>query len=174
MFAFCSTFLHTFSNSFFLTFLVAVIYEGSFNAYGIPKLVVGSEFGIRETGNFQFLYGFSYLRIIKQIGRNILRIGINFCEETEPQYHHALVGNGMRSELREFNEGEMQAFDDLIAVLIVHDAVVVDEIWSIMRKDIIHKIQGIYGLQFTVFSSLFSLTHIELGCIEQYSLLKSV
>ena len=59
MFAFCSTFLHAFSNSFFLTFfltfLVAVIYEGSFNAYGIPKLVVGSEFGIRETGNLQCL-----------------------------------------------------------------------------------------------------------------------
>ena len=43
-----------------------------------------------------------------------------------------------------------------------------------MRKDIIHKIQGIYWLEFTVFSSLFSLTHIELGCIEQYSLLECV
>ena len=43
----------------------------------------------------------------------------------------------MRSELREFYEGEMQTFDYLITVLIVHDAVVVDEIWSIMRKDII-------------------------------------
>ena len=145
MLAFCSTFLHTFSNSFFLTFLVAVIYEGSFNAYGIPKLVVGSEFGIREAGNLQLLYGFSYLRIIKQIGRNILRIGINFCEETEPQYHHALVGNGMRSELREFYEGEMQAFDYLVAVLIVHDAVVVDEIWSIMRKDIIYQVERYTG-----------------------------
>ena len=72
----------------------------------------------------------------------------------------------MRSELREFYEGEMQALDDLIAVLIVHDAVVVDEIRSIMRKDIIHKIQGIYGLKFAVFSSFFSLTHIEFGCID--------
>ena len=80
----------------------------------------------------------------------------------------------MRSELREFNEGEMQAFDDLIAVLVMHDSVVVDEIWSIMRKDIIYQVERIYGLQFTVFSSLFSLTHIEFGCIEQYSLLESI
>ena len=72
----------------------------------------------------------------------------------------------MRSELREFNEGEMQAFNDLITVLVMHDAVIMDEIWSIMHKDIIHKIQGIYGLQFAVFASLFSLTHIEFGCIE--------
>ena len=56
----------------------------------------------------------------------------------------------------------------------MHDAIVVDEIRSIMRKDIIHKIQGIYGLQLTVFSSLFSLTHIELRRIEQYPLLESV
>ena len=34
----------------------------------------------------------------------------------------------------------MQAFDDLIAVLIVHDAVVVNEIRSIMRKDIIYPV----------------------------------
>ena len=80
----------------------------------------------------------------------------------------------MRSELRELNEGEMQALDDLIAVLIMYDAIVVDKIRSIMRKDIIHKIQGIYRLEFTVFSSLFSLAHIELGCIEQYSLLECV
>ena len=93
---------------------------------------------------------------------------------TEPQYHHALVGNGMRSELRKFYEGEMQAFDYLVAVLIVHDAVVVDEIGSIMRKDIIYQVERIHWLQFAVFSALFSLTHIELGCIEQYSLLKSI
>ena len=37
---------------------------------------------------------------------------------------HDKDSNGMRRELREFYEGEMQAFDDLIAVLIVHDAVV--------------------------------------------------
>ena len=74
-----------------------------------------------------FFYGFPNLRIIKQVGRNLLRIGIDFREETEPQYHHALVGDGMWSELREFYEGEMQALDDLIAVLIMHDAVVVDE-----------------------------------------------
>ena len=95
------------------------------------------ECGIGETGNLQFLYGFPYLRVIEQVGRNLLRVGIDFREETEPQDHHALVGDGMRSELREFYEGEMQALDDLIAVLIVYDAVVVDEIRSIMRKDII-------------------------------------
>ena len=68
----------------------------------------------------------------------------------------------------------MQAFNYLIAVLVVHDTIVVDEIRSVMCEDIIHKIQGIYGLQFAVFSSLFSLTHIELGCIEKYSLLECV
>ena len=133
--------VHAFLYTFLYAFLVAVINEGSFNAYGIPELVVGPEFGICETGNLQFFYGFSYLRVIKQIGRNLLRVGIDFREETEPQYHHALVGNGMRSELREFYEGEMQTLDDLIAVLIVHDAVVVDEIRSIMRKDVIYQIE---------------------------------
>ena len=68
----------------------------------------------------------------------------------------------------------MQAFYHLIIILVMHNTIVVDEIGSIMRKDIIHKIQGIYRLQFTVFSSLFSLTHIELGRIEQYSLLESI
>ena len=121
-----------------------------------PNLVVGSELGIRETGNLQFLYCFSNLRVIEQVGRNILRIGIDFREETEPQYHHALVGDRMRSELREFYEGEMQALDDLIAVLIVHDAVVVDEIRSIMRKDIIYQVERIHWLQFAVFTSLLS------------------
>ena len=159
-------FLQAFSSSFFLTFLVAVIYEGSFNAYGIPELVVGPEFCIRETGNLQLLYGFSYFWVIEQVGRNLLCIGIDFCEETEPQYHHALVGNGMWCELREFYEGEMQTFDNLIAVLIMYDAIVVDEIWSIMRKDIIHKLQGIYRLEFTVFSSLFFFFFIEFGCFE--------
>ena len=60
----------------------------------------------------------------------LIIIGVLFprtSRETEPQYHHALVGDGMWSELREFYEGEMQALDDLIAVLIVYDAVVVDE-----------------------------------------------
>ena len=133
--AFFHTFYSSFLSSFFSSFLVAVIYEGSFNAYRIPELVVGSEFGIREAGNLQLLYGFSYLRVIKQVGWNLPRIGSDFRQETEPQHHHALISNGMRSELREFNEGEMQAFDDLIAVLIMHDAVVVDEIRSIMRKD---------------------------------------
>ena len=41
-------------HAFLYAFLVAVINEGSFNAYGIPELVVGPEFGIRETGNLQF------------------------------------------------------------------------------------------------------------------------
>ena len=31
--------------------------------------------------------------------------------------------DGMWGELRKFYEGEMQAFDDLIAVLVMHDAV---------------------------------------------------
>ena len=154
--------------------MISVIQKGSFNTYRIPEFIIGTELGICKAGNFKIFYGFSNLRIIKQVGRNILRIGIYFCEETEPQYHHALVGNGMRSELREFNEGEMQAFDDLIAILIVHDAVVVDEIWSIMRKDIIYQVERIHWLQFAVFSALFCLTHIELGCIEQYSLLECV
>jgi hypothetical protein len=43
-----------------------------------------------------------------------------------------------------------------------------------MRKDIIYQVERIHWLQFAVFSSLFSLTHIELGCIEQYSLLEGV
>ena len=167
-------FFYAFSSAFFHSFLVAVIYEGSFNAYGIPELVVGSELGIREAGNLQLFYGFSYLWVIEQVGRNLLCVGIDFREETEPQDHHALIGNGMRSELREFYEGEMQALDDLIAVLVMHDAVVVDEIRSIMRKDIIYQVERIHRLEFTVFSSLFSLTHIELGCIEQYSLLECV
>ena len=140
----------------------------------IPKLIIGTKLGIRKAGNFKIFYGFSNLRIIKQVGRNILRVGIDFCEETEPQDHHALIGNGMRSELREFYEGEMQAFDDLVAVLIVHDAVVVNEIRSIMRKDIIYQVERIHWLQFAVFASLFCLTHIELGCIEQYSLLEGI
>lgn len=65
--------------------------------------------GVRhcKAGYFQFFYGFSNLRIIEQVGRNLLRVGIDFREETEPQDHHALIGNGMRSELRELNEGEM-------------------------------------------------------------------
>ena len=174
MFAFSSTFLHAFLHTFFHSFLVPVIQEGSFNTYGIPKLVIGSEFGICKAGNFKIFYGFSNLRIIEQVGRNLLRVGIDFCQETELQDHHALVGDGMWSELREFYEGEMQAFDDLIAVLIVHDAVVVDEIRSIMRKDIIYQVERIHWLQFAVFASLFCLTHIELGCIEQYSLLECV
>ena len=174
MFAFSSTFLHAFLHTFFHSFLVPVIQEGSFNTYGIPKLVIGSEFGICKAGNFKIFYGFSNLRIIEQVGRNLLRVGIDFCQETELQDHHALVGDGMWSELREFYEGEMQALDNLIAVLIVHDAVVVDEIRSIMRKDIIYQVERIHWLQFAVFSALFSLTHIELGCIEKYSLLESV
>ena len=80
----------------------------------------------------------------------------------------------MRSELRKLNEGEMQALDDLIAVLIMYDAIVVDKIRSIMRKDIIYQVERIHGLEFAVFSSLFSLTYIELGCIEQYSLLEGI
>ena len=46
--------VHAFLYAFLYAFLVAVINEGSFNAYGIPELVVGPEFGIRETGNLQF------------------------------------------------------------------------------------------------------------------------
>lgn len=79
-----------------------------------------------------------------------------------PNMPPASTINGMRCELREFNEGEMQAFDDLITVLVVHDAVVVDEFRSIMRKDIIYQVERIHRLKFAVFSSLFSLTHIEL------------
>ena len=41
-----------------------------------------------------------------------------------------------------------------------------------MRKDIIYQVERIHWLQFAVFASLFSLTHIEFGCIEQYSLLE--
>ena len=117
------------------------------------------------------------LETMPRIELALIIIGVLFprtSRETEPQYHHALVCDGMRSELGEFNEGEMQAFNHLIAVLIVHDAVVVDEIWSIMRKDIIYQVERIHWLQFAVFSALFSLTHIELGCIEQYSLQKCI
>ena len=145
-----------FFHTFFHSFLIPVIQKGSFNTYRIPEFIIGTEFGISKAGNFKIFYGFSNLRVIEQVGWNILRIGIDFREETEPQYHHALVGNGMRSELREFYEGEMQALDDLIAVLIVHDAVVVDEIRSIMRKDIIYQVERIYWLQFAVFASLFA------------------
>ena len=166
--------VHTFLYTFLYAFLISVIHKGSFYAYRIPEFVIGTEFGICETGNLQLLYGFPYLRVIEQVGRNLLRVGIDFREETEPQDHHALVGDGMRSELREFYEGEMQALDNLIAVLIMHDAVVVDKIRSIMRKDIIYQVERIHGLQFAVFTALFSLTHIEFGCIEQYSLLECV
>ena len=80
----------------------------------------------------------------------------------------------MRSELRQLYEGEMQAFNHLVAVLVVHNAVVVDEIWSVMLKDVVYQIQGIHRLELAVFSALFGLTHVELGCIKQYSLLESV
>lgn len=75
---------HAFGSSFFLTFLVSVVQESSFNTYSVPKLVVGTEFGIRESGYLQFIYGFPYLRVIKQVGWNLFRIGIYFREETEP------------------------------------------------------------------------------------------
>ncbi len=120
-------FLHAFFHTCFHSFLVSVIQKGSFNTYRIPEFIIGSELGICKTGNFKIFYGFSNLWVIEQVGRNLLRVGIDFCQETEPQDHHALVSDGMWSELREFNEGEMQALDNLIAVLIVHDAVVVDE-----------------------------------------------
>ena len=138
-----------------------VTVTGSFNAYGIPEFVVGTELGISKAGNLQLLYGFSNLRVIKQVGRNLLRIGIDFCEETEPQDHHALVGNGMRSELREFNEGKMQAFNYLIAVLAVHDAIVVDEIRSVMCKDIIYQVERISRVLGKVFHLLYCRIHIE-------------
>ena len=48
-----------------------------------------------------------HFTFIEQVGRNLLRVGIDFREETEPQDHHALIGNRMRSELRELNEGEV-------------------------------------------------------------------
>ena len=56
----------------------------------------------------------------------------------------------------------------------MHDAIVVDEFRSITLEDVIHKIQGIYRLQIAVFLALHRLTHVELGGIEQYSLLESV
>ena len=84
-----------FFHTFFHSFLVSVIQKGSFNTYRIPEFIIGTELGICKAGNFKIFYGFSNLWVIKQVGRNILRIGIYFCEETEPQYHHALVGNGM-------------------------------------------------------------------------------
>ena len=161
-------------HALFHALLIAVILKGLLYPYRIPEFVVGSEFGICKAGNLQLFYGFSYLRVTKQIRRNLLRIGIDFRQETEPQYHHALVGDGMRGELRQFYEGEMQAFDYLVAVLIVHDAIVVDEFRSITLEDVIHKIQGIYRLQIAVFLALHRLTNVELGGIEQYSLLESI
>lgn len=138
---FCSSFCSSFFHTLFFTFLVSVIQKGSFNAYGIPEFIVGTKFGICEARNLQLLYGFSNLRVIKQVGRNLLRVGIDLREETEPQDHHALVGNGMRRELREFYEGKMQAFNYLIAVLVVHDTIVVDEIRSVIFKGVIYQIE---------------------------------
>ena len=41
---------------------------------------------------------------------------------------------------------KMQAFDYLIAILIVHDAIVVDEFRSITLEDVIHQIERINRL----------------------------
>ena len=46
----------------------------------------------RRYGGLNLPNAFSNLRVIKQVGRNLLRVGIDFCEETEPQDHHALIG----------------------------------------------------------------------------------
>ena len=78
MFAFSSAFFHT----FFHSFLVPVIQKGSFNTYRIPKLVVGSEFGICKAGNFKIFYSFSNLWVIEQVGRNLLRVGIDSVSYT--------------------------------------------------------------------------------------------
>ena len=64
--------------------------------------------------------------------------------------------------------------DGLNSVLIVHDAIVVDEFRSITLEDVIHKIQGIYRLKIAIFRAFHRLTHVELGGIEQYALLESV
>ena len=47
-------------------------------------------------------------------------------------------------------------------VLIVHDAVVVDEIWSIMRKDIIYQVERIHSIYKTLYQ--FSLRQFSLFC----------
>ena len=155
------------------TFLETIILESFLYAYRIPELIVSSEFCICKAGNLQVFYCFSNFRVIKKFSWDFFCIGIYLCQESEPQHHHTLVTDRMGSEFRKFYEGKMQAFYYLITVLVMHNAIIMNEIRSIALEDIIHKVEGIYGLQSTVFFSLYRLTDIEFGCIEQNSLLES-
>ena len=66
----------------------------------------------------------------------LIIIGVLFprtSRETEPQYHHALVGDGMWSELREFYEGEMQAIAIPVRIAMVKLEKVPINTYSVVR-----------------------------------------
>ena len=100
---------------------------------------------------------------------------IDFREEAKPKHCHALLQHGLGLELRQLDEGEVQTIDYLLAVLVVYDLVVVDEgIGHVTLEDGIDEVEGIYWFESIVILSRGGLRHIELGGIEEYSLLEGV
>ena len=110
-------------------------------------------------------------RIFFQFRRHLFGVRIYFGEEAEPEHGHLLFRDGVRSELRKFDECEVQALDYLLAILVMYDVVVVDVgVGHIMLEGVVHQVERIYGLQLAVLVFLHSLGNVQLGCIEEYSL----
>ncbi len=149
--------------------------QGLLHPHAVPKLVVGPQLIFAESRNLHLLQRLADGRVVEQVGRNFLGIGVYLSEEAEPEHHHALVGNAVGRELGQFDEREVQTVNHLVAVLVVYDAVVVDEaVGHVVLEDVVHEIEGIHGLQFAVFLLLHGLGNVELGGVEEHALLEGV
>ena len=80
----------------------------------------------------------------------------------------------MGLELRKLNECEMQAVDNLVAVQLMYNIIVVDKFIGIfLYEGLVDKVERVDRLQQLILALLVELAHEGLGSVEQHSLLES-
>ena len=149
--------------------------QGLLNPHAVPKLVVRAQLLLAERRHLDLLQGLADGRVAKKVGRGLLGAGVYLSEETEPQHHHALVGYAVGSELGQLDEREVEAVYHLVAVLVVHDAVVVDEtVGHVVLEDVVHEVEGVHWTQLAVVLVPHGLRDIQLRGVEENALLERV
>ena len=144
------------------TFTEGVAHDGLFHPDGIPKVVVTEKLGVIIRRHLYLVDGLLYLRVGEQLARHFARLIVDLGKVTQPKHLHFLLVVRLRGELRQLNEDEAQALDNLVGMFHLYDAVVVVISRQVGLENVVDKAKRIHRLQELVPHVAVKLAHVGL------------
>ena len=126
---------------------VAFVHQRLVTANLIPVPIIVKHLGLAVRRFLEYLKCLTRLWVFKKLGGGDPRLLVNLREEAKPQHLHLPLGEVLRHELRQFDEHEVQTFEDLSAVLAVDHPVVVVVPLHVRLEHLVDEVECIDGLE---------------------------